>query len=107
MGRNTARPNQPYEVFADTVRERLAALDMTQGELANRIKVGRQYMTKVLGGKEFLSRERVIEVAGVLGLDPVDLAFKAGYLPEDISESLFGVNLNRLRSFVKAEDLRV
>ncbi len=72
MVRNKARPS-----FGDVVRERRRKLDLTQSEVARRIKTSTPYIGHLEAGKRHPSDKVIARLAETLGLDRRELFFLA------------------------------
>jgi transcriptional regulator with XRE-family HTH domain len=72
MPRNKARPS-----FGDVVRERRRKLDLTQSEVARRIKTSTPYIGHLEAGKRHPSDKVIARLAETLGLDRRELFFLA------------------------------
>lgn len=72
MARNKARPS-----FGEVVRERRRKLDLTQSEVARRIKTSTPYIGHLEAGKRHPSDKVIARVAETLGLDRRELFFLA------------------------------
>jgi transcriptional regulator with XRE-family HTH domain len=68
-------------------RERLTE-NMTQRELADRVKVGVPHISKIEAGRENPSDELLARIAGVFRLETEELLLVARRLPEGVVESL-------------------
>jgi transcriptional regulator with XRE-family HTH domain len=70
-----ADPKRPS--FGRVIRERRRQLDLTQGDVARRIKTSVQYISHLEASKRHPSEQVVGKLASVLGLDRRELFFLA------------------------------
>ncbi|MDQ3660759.1 MAG: helix-turn-helix transcriptional regulator [Actinomycetota bacterium] len=70
-------------LFDQTVTVRRVELDLSQTELAERIGVSQQTVSRWEGGYSIPEPERVIALADVLDLEKESLLVYAGYIPLD------------------------
>jgi len=73
--RSIARPKEPS--FGGVIRTRRRELDLTQDEVASRIKTSTPYVGHLESGKRHPSDKIVTRLAEVLGLDSRELFFLA------------------------------
>lgn len=65
-----------YLVFLANVRERMEALNMSQAELANRMKVTPSYVSQLLSGHRRPGLDGLEDMAKALEVEPSDLIAK-------------------------------
>jgi transcriptional regulator with XRE-family HTH domain len=70
--------------FGQVIRERRRQLDLTQHEVARRIKTSTPYVGHLEAGKRHPSDRVLVKLAEVLGLDQRDLFFLANPGPLDM-----------------------
>ena len=66
-------PQDLYRAFVDNVRHRMQQLDITQSELAGRLKVDPSYVSQILNGHRRPGLDSLDSFARALGVEPQDL----------------------------------
>jgi transcriptional regulator with XRE-family HTH domain len=96
--RSTARATEPN--FGEVIRSRRRELDITQDEVASRIKTSTPYVGHLESGKRHPSDKIVTRLAEVLGLDNRELFF----LANPHTEALLSAQPERAEGSVSAWD---
>jgi transcriptional regulator with XRE-family HTH domain len=93
--------------FGQVIRERRRQLDMTQEEVARRIRTSIPYIGHLESAKRHPSEKVVVKLAQVLGLEPRDLFFLANPGTKVlISQEPKSKEASSWHSFVKDHNLR-
>ncbi len=93
--------------FGNVVRERRRQLDLTQEDVARRIKTSVPYIGHLEAAKRHPSEKVVAKIANVLGLDPRELFFLANpRVRVLISEQPKSSGVSAWDAFVRDEKLR-
>lgn len=78
----------PPEPLGQRIKKERLALEMTQRDLANSAGITVPYMSKIEAGKETPTDEKIVKIAGVLGLNADELILAAGRMPTDVMDRL-------------------
>ena len=68
------------DTFAQVIRERRRQLDLTQQEVARRIRTSTAYISHLESGKRHPSDKVLGQLAKVLALDPRELFFRGNHM---------------------------
>src|SRR5437899_11932989 len=93
--------------FGQVIRDRRRQLDLTQEEVARRIRTSVPYVGHLESAKRHPSQKVVVKLAQVLGLDPRDLFFLAN--PDTkvlISQEPKSTEMSSWDGFVRDYNLR-
>lgn len=74
----------------DFFRERLHALNMTQGALASALRIDRSMVSKILSGERRLKLEEVAPMAAALGISVDDVVEHAGLAAAETVKAIAG-----------------
>ena len=93
--------------FGEVIRERRRQLDLTQEEVANRVKTSTPYVGHLESGKRNPSDKILTRLAEVLGLDRRELFFLANPRAQELlSEETESETASAWEDFKKNEQLR-
>jgi transcriptional regulator with XRE-family HTH domain len=76
-----------YGAFVTNVRDRMADLDLSQKDLAVRLKVSPSYVSQILSGHRRPGLDSLDEFATALEIDPADLIRQPEKIPETLLQS--------------------
>ncbi|MEN9784791.1 MAG: hypothetical protein RLZZ299_55 [Pseudomonadota bacterium] len=76
----------PAPAFGPWLRQMRQARGLRQQELADHLGVSAAHLSRVESGEKRLSEEALARVAGMLGMDPDEVALRAGVVPPSLRE---------------------